>query len=109
MKSFIVLALFVAAAVAAPAAPLSPDAAAEVVEYENDNIGIGGYHYRVRTSNGIAAEEDAQLADVGSEDEGIAVRGSFSYVAPDGVSYLVEYVADKNGFRPSGKHLPQNA
>ncbi|XP_061377546.1 flexible cuticle protein 12-like [Danaus plexippus] len=109
MKSFIVLALFVAAAVAAPAAPLSPDAAAEIVEFDNDNIGVGGYRYRVRTSNGILSEEDGQLVDVGSEDEGISVRGQFSYVGPDGVNYLVEYVADKNGFRPVGKHLPQNA
>ncbi|OWR42847.1 cuticle protein 12 [Danaus plexippus plexippus] len=108
MKSFIVLALFVAAAVAAPAAPLSPDAAAEIVEFDNDNIGVGPMAI-VRTSNGILSEEDGQLVDVGSEDEGISVRGQFSYVGPDGVNYLVEYVADKNGFRPVGKHLPQNA
>lgn len=63
----------------------------------------------MRTSNGILSEEDGQLVDVGSEDEGISVRGQFSYVGPDGVNYLVEYVADKNGFRPVGKHLPQNA
>lgn len=39
---FIVLALFVAAALAAPA---GPDADAQVVRYESDNIGVDGYNY----------------------------------------------------------------
>lgn len=32
--------------------------------------------------------------------------GSFSYTAPDGQRISVQYVADENGFRPVGAHLP---
>ncbi|TKX27925.1 flexible cuticle protein 12-like [Spodoptera litura] len=104
MKSFIVLALFVAAAVAAPA---SPDADAVVVRYDSDNIGVDGYNYAVETSNGIAAQEQGQLKNAGTENEAIEVRGQFSYTGPDGVVYTVTYIANEQGFQPQGAHIPQ--
>lgn len=42
LLQFVVLALFVAAALAAPA---NPDADAQVLRYDSDNIGVGGYNY----------------------------------------------------------------
>ncbi|KAI5633477.1 insect cuticle protein domain-containing protein [Phthorimaea operculella] len=103
MKSFIVFALIVAAAVAAPA---GPDADAQVLRYESDNIGVDGYKFAVETSNGISQQEQGQLVNAGSENEAIAVRGQYSYTGPDGVVYSVTYVADENGFQPQGAHLP---
>ncbi|XP_075971977.1 flexible cuticle protein 12-like [Anticarsia gemmatalis] len=103
MKSFIVVALFVAAAVAAPA---GPDADAQVLRYESDNIGVGGFSYGYETSNGISHNEQGQVQNAGSENEAIAVRGQFSYTGPDGQVYSVTYVADENGFQPQGAHLP---
>ncbi|XP_017470774.1 PREDICTED: larval cuticle protein 8-like, partial [Rhagoletis zephyria] len=58
------------------------------------------------TSNGIKEDASAVLNNVGSENEAIAVRGSYSFVADDGVTYTVNYIADENGFQPQGAHLP---
>lgn len=62
---------------------------------------------RSKTSNGINAEESGELkpnpAPKSAEDPAafIAVRGSYSYTADDGVVYTVNYIADENGFQPS--------
>jgi len=37
---------------------------------------------------------------------GNAVRGSYSYIDADGQEYTVNYVADENGYRAEGTHLP---
>jgi len=58
------------------------------------------------TSDGQKAQAEGQLNNVGSENESLAVRGSFSFVADDGVTYTVNYIADENGFQPQGAHLP---
>lgn len=42
MKSFIVFAVLI---VAALAAPLDDSKNAQILKYENDNIGIGGYNF----------------------------------------------------------------
>ncbi|RVE45046.1 hypothetical protein evm_010303 [Chilo suppressalis] len=105
MKSFIVFACMFVAALAGPVSQGS-DADAQVLRYDSDNIGVDGYKYVVETSNGISAQEQGQLKNVGSENEAIEVRGQFSYTGPDGVVYTVNYVADENGFQPQGAHLP---
>ncbi|XP_072939737.1 flexible cuticle protein 12-like [Epargyreus clarus] len=102
MKSFIVLALFVAVAVAVPVDPKT----AVIEQYENNNIGVEGYNYAVKTSDGKVVSEQGVLKNVGTENEAMEVRGSFSYVDNDGKVYTVDYVANENGFQASGAHLP---
>ncbi|XP_063377519.1 flexible cuticle protein 12-like [Cydia fagiglandana] len=107
LLQFIVFALIVAAVAAAP--QRGPDADAQILRSDLNNIGVDGYQYVLETSNGIKQEEQGQLQNVGTENEAIQVRGQFSYLGPDGVTYTVTYVADENGFQPQGAHIPQAA
>lgn len=61
---------------------------------------------RYETANGIKAEARGAPSAAGPEGPAVAVQGSFSYVADDGQTYTVTYVADENGFQPQGAHLP---
>lgn len=51
------------------------------------------------------AQEEGQLKNIGSKDEVIVVKGSYSFVADDGQSYAVTYIAYENGFQSQGSHL----
>lgn len=55
----------------------------------------------------MSRQEQAELKNVGTENEAIAVRGSISWIAPDGQTYTLNYIADENGFQPEGEHLPK--
>ncbi|CAK1598376.1 unnamed protein product [Parnassius mnemosyne] len=104
MKSVIIFALFVAAAVAVPID--SRDAT--IVRSNLDNIGVGDYSYGYETSDGKVASAEGHLKSNGPENQFFEVRGSYSYPAPDGVVYTVTYVADENGFRADGAHIPRS-
>ncbi|ETN58134.1 cuticular protein 13, RR-1 family [Anopheles darlingi] len=75
-----------------------PEAHATILSYENVLHDDGHYNFQYETSNGIAAHEEGLGAH--------AANGVYSYTGPDGVLYRVTYVADENGFRPQGEHLP---
>ena len=68
-----------------------------------DDLSLGR---RYETANGIKADARGLLNNAGSENEALSVQGSFSFVADDGQTYTVTYVADENGFQPQGAHLP---
>lgn len=46
------------------------------------------------------------MKNLGSVNEAQVKQGGFSYTGPDGVVYSTRYVADENGYRPEGAHLP---
>ncbi|XP_061394876.1 larval cuticle protein 65Ag1-like [Musca vetustissima] len=98
MKFIIVFAALFALALAAPAD-------VEIVRSESE-VGPESFQYVSETSDGSKTEAQGQLKNIGTEQEAIAVRGSYSFVADDGQTYTVEYVADENGFQPQGAHLP---
>ena len=62
--------------------------------------------YSYALSDGSEAQAQGQLKNVGTDEEAIVVKGSYSFVADDGQQYTVNYVADENGFQPQGAHLP---
>ncbi|CAH1644275.1 unnamed protein product [Spodoptera littoralis] len=109
MKLIVALCL-VAVAVAAPPsrANYSPDNV-QIVKYDNDNLGLGDYRFAFELTDGTGAEQQAELRNPGKEDESIAVKGSFTWVGPDGVFYRVNYVADDNGYQPEIEQGPGGA
>lgn len=98
MKSFIVLVALFAVALARPSD--------EHIIRSESNIEPHGFQFTVETSDGSNHNAEGQLKDIGTEHEGLVVHGSFSFVADDGKTYTVKYIADENGFQPQGKHLP---
>ncbi|XP_041447655.1 larval cuticle protein 65Ag1-like isoform X1 [Drosophila obscura] len=97
MKFLIVFVALFALALAAPPA--------EILRSESD-VGPESYKYAYETSDGTSADEAGQLNNVGTEQEAISVKGSYRFIADDGVTYEVTYIADENGFQPQGAHLP---
>ncbi|EDW72930.1 uncharacterized protein Dwil_GK17270 [Drosophila willistoni] len=98
MKFVIVLVALFALASARPDAEVLKDVR---------NVEPESYNYESETSNGISQQESGQLKNVGSEHEAIVVHGSYSWVdEKTGEKFTVTYVADENGFQPSGAHLP---
>lgn len=66
----------------------------------SDTLIVNLYLCRFKTSDGVSRKEEGQLITVG-EHQGIGVRGSYSYNAPDGQQYIVTFVADDKGFKPT--------
>ncbi|XP_067645790.1 larval cuticle protein 65Ag1-like [Eurosta solidaginis] len=97
--------VFVALFVLATAVPIDDSSQAQIIRLDSD-VKPDGYTFNLETSDGKTHQEEGQLKNVGAEDETIVVRGSFSFVADDGQTYTVNYVADENGFQPEGAHLP---
>ncbi|CAG9560420.1 unnamed protein product [Danaus chrysippus] len=103
MKLFLVLAC-VALATAAPQqlSRSEPDGKnVEILRYDNENDGLGSYKFGFELSDQTKREEEGELKNAGSENESIAVKGSYSWVDKDGQVYTVNYVADENGFQPT--------
>ncbi|CAG4937500.1 unnamed protein product [Colias eurytheme] len=97
MKLLIVLCI----AVAAVSGSALPSGNVQVLRYDNDNIGLGNYRYAFELSDGTQQEQQGEIINEGREDESLVVKGSFSWVGPDGVTYKVTYVADSNGYQPT--------
>nr|XP_026485908.1 endocuticle structural glycoprotein SgAbd-5-like [Vanessa tameamea] len=98
------LAILVCAAIAAAAPParrsVSNPQEIQIVQYDSHNDGLGNYNYNFELSDGTKRDEQGEIRNAGTEDEFIAVRGSYSWVDSDGISKTVLYIADDKGFQP---------
>ncbi|XP_075971007.1 uncharacterized protein LOC142973254 [Anticarsia gemmatalis] len=87
---------------------VSNDHNAETLKFGNDNAPDGSYNYFYETSNGIAAQEQGVPRVFGGNPPvaPVVAQGSYSYTSPEGVPVAISYVADENGYQPSGNVLP---
>ncbi|KAJ8979017.1 hypothetical protein NQ317_003120, partial [Molorchus minor] len=88
-----------------PTTPLKSGPQIAILRFENDARPDGSYQYAYDTENGISAQESGQVKAVGNEAV-INVQGAFQYTSPEGLPVRVQYIADENGFQPSGDVLP---
>lgn len=60
------------------------------------------------TENGIKVKSRGAHKQLGrnAEQSGMVSEGSYAYTAPDGTPISVKWVADENGYRATGDHLP---
>ncbi|CAH1391454.1 unnamed protein product [Nezara viridula] len=80
---------------------------APIVAYQNDVSFDGNYVYNYQTGNGISAQSEGSLKNRGQKDlEAQTARGSYSYTAPDGQVFTVNWYADETGYHAEGAHLP---
>ncbi|XP_061710360.1 endocuticle structural glycoprotein SgAbd-2 [Cydia pomonella] len=109
MKSFIALSALFAVACAAPQfqQQYQQNQVIPIVRQSQEVNFDGSYQYSYETGNGIAAQEQGYLKNAGVKDaEAQVAQGSFSYTSPEGIPISITYVADENGFRAEGAHLP---
>ncbi|KAL7734764.1 hypothetical protein ACLKA6_011052 [Drosophila palustris] len=83
---------------ACDARPAIPDAAAATIYYENQPPDASGnYKFEFQTSNGITTKA------AGNENGAVGV---VQYVSKEGLPVTFTYVADANGYQPSGDFAP---
>merc|ERR1711911_171878 len=104
-KSMLLVALFVAVA-AAQDLKVEYKEPIPILRSAQLSDETGKYSYSYETGNGISIKEEGEQKLIGDKPEvGSVSRGSYSYEL-EGVTYTVNWVADENGFQPTGAHLP---
>ncbi|XP_075971008.1 uncharacterized protein LOC142973255 [Anticarsia gemmatalis] len=87
--------------------------AVPILSYSSEHGLDGNYAFSFSTADGKQAQESGYLKDAFIDNAGNpqgtqVVQGSYAYISPDGTPVEVSYVADENGFRPTGVHIPAN-
>ncbi|XP_034482707.1 pupal cuticle protein Edg-78E [Drosophila innubila] len=78
--------------------PATPDAAAQTIYYENQPPNASGkYKFEFQTTNGITTKA------AGNENGAVGV---VQYVSKEGLPVTFTYVADANGYQPTGDFAP---
>ncbi|KAH8401371.1 hypothetical protein KR009_004952, partial [Drosophila setifemur] len=85
--------------VATAVAPVShsDDVHAEVIS-RSDDVRADGFDASLQTSNNI---QQAASGDVHGN-----IHGNFGWISPEGEHVDIKYVADENGYQPSGSWIP---
>ncbi|KAJ8732083.1 hypothetical protein PYW08_014813 [Mythimna loreyi] len=72
---------------------------------ENTDVKPDGYNFDFKTSDGVSRQEEGNLITV-DDKQGIAIKGSYSYLTPEGEEYTVTFTADDKGYKPTIRVLP---
>ncbi|XP_036337355.1 larval cuticle protein 65Ab1-like [Rhagoletis pomonella] len=79
----------------------------EIIKSESD-VQPDHYTFDLETSDGTSRHEEGVIKDADTDHPAIVVHGSFSWKDEhDGKQYSVSFVADENGYQPTGEHLPK--
>uniref|UniRef100_A0A182T494 Uncharacterized protein n=1 Tax=Anopheles maculatus TaxID=74869 RepID=A0A182T494_9DIPT len=76
-----------------------------IVNLENVLEVDGKFRYSYEGGDGTRAAQDGQQIVVNNQ-VGTASQGQYTYQGDDGKTYSISYIADENGYRPVGDHLP---
>ncbi|KAI5651431.1 insect cuticle protein domain-containing protein [Phthorimaea operculella] len=66
----------------------------------------GSFSYEALGADQTHYVQHSRMENMGPDKAEQVVEGSYSYVGDNGQTYTVHYIADANGFRASGDHLP---
>jgi len=103
MKIYILAAL-ISLACAMPQDAAKPPVA--IISSESSGPDADGtYSFKFETADGVKREEEGAQKVIEGE-SGATSRGSWSYSSPEGEKIETKFVADENGFQPTGAHLP---
>lgn len=80
---------------------LSPDAYAQTTYSTDRRSSDGTFSFEYETDNAIKVKQESTGYGPNK-----VVRGYYSYVGDDGITYTTNYIADRFGYRAYGAHLP---
>ncbi|BES88694.1 Cuticular protein [Nesidiocoris tenuis] len=67
----------------------------------------GQFALSYTTGDGQARSEHGALKQTPEGDYVLVQQGTVAYTSPEGIPVSLSYVADENGYRPEGTHIPQ--
>lgn len=103
MKTIVAVLLCLVAV--ASASPIKEQVALLQDNFTRDDY--GQYSYNFLTGDGVARTEQGSLVPNADGTANVLVqRGAYRYLLPTGEQVEVNYIADENGFRVIGSHLP---
>ncbi|KOB73437.1 putative cuticle protein [Operophtera brumata] len=82
------------------------ETAVPIIRLSNEMDLDGSFSYEALGADQTHYVQHSRMDNMGSEKQEQVVEGSYSYVGDNGQTYTVNYIADSNGFRASGDHLP---
>ncbi|CAK1581015.1 unnamed protein product [Parnassius mnemosyne] len=82
------------------------ETAIPILRLSNEMDLDGSFSYEALGADQTHYVQHSRMENLGTDKEAQIVEGSYSYIGDNGQTYTVHYIADSNGFRATGDHLP---